>query len=77
MLVEHAEKELRAAGLFDQDSDYSGMLGTWVLDLIKMFAEQGHSGSSAVMAAELFYRLSSYEVLTPPKDDKWNDVDDL
>ena len=25
-LVKHAERELRKAGLFDQDSDYNGMI---------------------------------------------------
>ena len=32
---------------FDQDSDYEGMLGTAVYEIIKVFAQQGHSGASA------------------------------
>lgn len=46
-LCQHAKRELQLAGLFDQDSDYEGMLGTAVYEIIKVFAQQGHSGASA------------------------------
>lgn len=62
-LVKHAEKELKKAGLFDKDSDYDGMLGEGVLELITTFANQGHSGFSAQMTRELFYKLSNFEEL--------------
>jgi hypothetical protein len=62
-LVDHAEKELKKAGLFDADSDYDGMLGDAVLELIRTFAAQGHSGFSAQMTRELFYKLSNFEEL--------------
>lgn len=77
-LVKHAETELKLAGLFDKDSDYNGMLGEAVLKLIKVFAEQGHSGMSASMVSNLFNRLSRYKQLTPLtfKDDEWNETRD-
>lgn len=62
-LVNHAEKELKKAGLFDRDSDYDGMLGDAVLELVTVFAKQGHSGMSAQMTRELFYKLSNFEDL--------------
>ena len=64
-LVKHAEFELKKAGLFDKDSDYDGQLGEATLELIKVFADQGHSGMSANMVRELFRKLSSFEPLTP------------
>lgn len=64
-LVQHAERELRKAGLFDEDADYGGMLGEGVLELVKVFAEQGHSGFSARMAIRLFAKVANYETLTP------------
>jgi hypothetical protein len=67
-LVEHAERELRAAGLFDEDSDYGGMLGPDVLELVRTFAAQGHSGCSAHIAIDLFRRVASYQILTPLKN---------
>lgn len=77
-LVEHAERELKIAGLFDEDSDYGGMLGTAVLDLVKVFAEQGHSGFSAGMAIGVFTRLAQYDNLTPLTDnpEDWVEVAD-
>lgn len=64
-LVEYAESELKLAGLFDADSDYDGMLGTATLEIVKVFADQGHSGTSAMMVTELASRLMRYEPLTP------------
>lgn len=67
-LVEHAERELRDAGLFDADSSYGGMLGESVMELMKVFAAQGHSGGSAHMTIDLFRRVASYQVLSPLKN---------
>lgn len=67
-LVAHAERELREAGLFGEDSDYGGMLGTDVLELVKLFSAQGHSGMSAHMAIDLFRRVASYQTLSPLKN---------
>jgi hypothetical protein len=64
-LVRHAENELREAGYFDKDSDYDGMLGEATIALIKTFAAQGHSGSSAAITSNLFNRLSRYGTLSP------------
>lgn len=77
-LVAHAESELRAAGLFDPGSDYEGMLGESVLELIQTFSNQGHSGFSAGMTVELFKELASYRPLGPLTDnpEEWMQVDD-
>lgn len=64
-LQEHAKAELQRAGLFDKDSDYNGMLGDAVMDLVKCFAEQGHSGYSASMTIHIFSKVAAYETLTP------------
>jgi len=74
-LKEHATIELEKAGLFDKDSDYDGMIGASVIDLIKVFSEQRHSGMSASMVRELFYKLSNFDNLTPITNDpeEWMD----
>lgn len=64
-LVDHAHRELELAGLFDPSSDYDGALGHAVMDLVKLFSQQGHSGYSASMVSELFNQLSHYKALTP------------
>lgn len=73
-LVNHSKTELTKAGLFDKDSDYNGLIGDAVLELIKTFANQGHSGFSAGWVTELFGKLSRYETLTPLTEDDWYDV---
>lgn len=72
----HAKQELEKAGLFDKDSDYEGMIGDAVLDLVKLFGEQGHSGFSAMMTLEVFDKVARFQNLTPITDDpdEWMDV---
>jgi hypothetical protein len=55
------------------------MIGKAVLELMKTFANQGHSGFSAAWARELFNKLSKYETLTPLTNnpDEWMDVNDI
>jgi len=78
-LVEHTKDELERAGLFDEDSDYGGMLADSVLAIMKVFAKQGHSGFSAQMCRELFHRLSNFETLTPITSDpeEWQDISEI
>ena len=72
-LVDYAERELKLAGLFDKDADYGGMLGHAVLKMVKLFAEEGHSGMSAGMAISIFEKVARFEPLTPltGADDEW------
>jgi hypothetical protein len=74
--IDHAKRELKAAGLFDKDSDYGGMLGNSVMSLIRTFSKQGHSGFSANMCVSLFGKLAKHEPLGPltGKDEEWTNV---
>jgi hypothetical protein len=78
-LVKHAEKELKLAGLFDKDSDYDGMLGNAVLELVKVFSKQGHSGFSAHQTLKIFNIVANYNPLTPigKNKDEWMDVAEM
>lgn len=62
-LLDHANKELQRVGLFDEDADYDGMLGDAVMELITVFANQGHSGMSAEMTIQLFEKLARFSDL--------------
>jgi hypothetical protein len=74
--IKWAEDELKYAGLFDEDSDYHSMIGKAVLELIECFSGQGHSGVSAVITANVLYRLLSRLPLTPlmGDDSEWVQV---
>jgi len=75
-LVEHAKQELKLNGMFDEDSDYNGMLGESVMELIELFSKQGHSGCSAGMVSNLFNKLSRFKPISPltGNDDEWCEV---
>jgi hypothetical protein len=75
-LVVHAQRELTLAGLFDTDSDYDGAAGQAVLDLVKVFASQRHSGFSAMLVLDLFDRVAHFKPLGALTDnpDEWIEV---
>lgn len=75
-LVRHAQRELELAGLFDEDADYGGMLAEGVMRLVRVFAEEGHSGASAGITVAILERLLRFQPLTPLTDDpaEWNEV---
>lgn len=76
--VAWAEAELRRAGLFDEDSDYDGMLGQAALNLVATHSHEGHSGHSSAAVAQLFDLLVNWHPLTPLTSDpaEWMEVED-
>lgn len=73
-LVDHARRELEISGLFRKDSDYGGMIGHATLDLVRLFARQGHSGMSAMWVAELCEKLFRYQTISPNDHSEYVDV---
>lgn len=53
----------------DEDSKtMQKMMNNDVLELLKVFSEQGHSGFSAPIATRLFYKLANYKLITEVED---------
>ena len=76
-LIQHAQIELEAAGLFSEEKDfYGGETGKAVMELIEVFSKQGHSGMSASVVRSLFTKLANYEPLGPitGQDSEWGEV---
>jgi hypothetical protein len=74
-LLEHAKRELLAAG-YDPDQteeDPNKWIQENILELIKVFAAQGHSGSSAPYCIRAFKTLANWEPLVPltGEDGEW------
>lgn len=74
-LVDHAIAEMAAVGLYDEDSDYGGMIGRSVEQILRVMAAQKHSGMSNSIVMDLVNRLRNHEALTPLTDspDEWED----
>ena len=76
-IARHAWDELDRAGLFTADGDfYGGMLGRAVLELVEVFAAQGHSGMSAGIVTDMFGKLARFKALSDLTSDpsEWIEV---
>ena len=79
-LINHAREEFRAAGWTDENGQFNDemqeMICNHVIELLKVFSDEGHSGSSAPYAINLFSRLAKFEPIAPltGEDWEWNDT---
>lgn len=82
-LVEHAKTEFRAAGWCDEDGKFNDEMQHFmcdqVIELLTIFGEHGHSGSTAPYALNLFTRLANFKPIAPltGEDWEWSDVSDF
>lgn len=78
----HAIREFKAAGFTPLDLPQEDGPNKWmqenVIELVRVFSKQGHSGFSAPYCIETFRKVSMFEPLVPLQgtDDEWNDVGD-
>lgn len=75
-LVDYAKDELKRIGMIDSGEPYNDMATKAILDLIELFASQGHSGFSAPYVINAFNRLAMFKPLSPltGEADEWNDI---
>jgi hypothetical protein len=78
----HALTEFRAADWMDENGRYKDemqeMICNHVLALLDVFADEGHSGTTAPYAIELFSKLAKFDPIVPltGEDWEWNEVSD-
>lgn len=76
----HALREFRSAGWIDAEGKYCDEMQEaickHVLALLDVFADEGHSGSSAPYTINLFKTLAYFKPIGPltGEDSEWNDV---
>ena len=79
-MLKWAEQELRYAGydINDPEDGPNRWLAEGTIELLKVFAEQGHSGSSAPYAVSLFEKLALWKSIAPltGEDDEWAEAYD-
>lgn len=76
----HAWREFRAAGWVDENNKFNDEMQeaicNHVLKLLEVFDGEGHSGTTAPYAINLFKKLASFEPVVPltGEDWEWSDV---
>lgn len=74
-LERHAHVEFRAAGWLDDDGKFKDEMQeaicNHVLALLKLFSDEGHSGSTAPYALKMFTTLANFEPLVPLTGEDW------
>lgn len=79
----HARRELKAAGYIPLDQPQEDGPNKWIqesiIELLRVFAKQGHSGFSAPYCIDMFTKLAKFEPLGPLQgtDDEWTDVAEI
>lgn len=78
----HAMREFKAAGWLNEDGTFKDemqkMMCDHVLELLKVFSNEGHTGTTAPYAVNLFKTLAMFEPLVPltGEDFEWDHVGD-
>jgi len=78
--ITHAEAEFKAVGWTDENGVFKDemqeLLCNSILELLEVFAKEGHSGSSAPYAINLFSKLAKFEPIGPitGEDWEWNEA---
>ena len=79
--LKHARRELALLGYEPvenlEDGDVNKTVQQNILELLEVFGKQGHSGMSAQYVIGMFFKLSSFEPLTPltGENGEWEKVD--
>lgn len=70
-LVNWAEEELKRIG--GQDDEMQQEMNKGILEMVKTFSEQGHSGFSSSYALSIIKKLLAWKPITPltGEDDEW------
>jgi len=75
--LDFAKQELDAIGMTSNNKEEMNReMRKNIIDVLKTFSKQGHSGFSASYAISLLEKLLRHKPLSPltGKDDEWNDV---
>jgi hypothetical protein len=73
-LVDYAESELQRIGMgADTSDEMNKLMHDNIIQVVKIFAEQGHSGFSAGYALGILKNVLNFEPVTPltGEDDEW------
>jgi hypothetical protein len=82
LTLKHAKRELALLGYkmpdeYEDENDPNKWACANILELLDVFAKQGHSGMSAPYVIGMFFKLANHEPITPltGDDSEWEKVD--
>ena len=79
--MSHAKRELALLGYKPveelEDGDINKTVQQNILELLEVFGKQGHSNTSAQYVISMFFKLASFEPITPltGEDSEWEKID--
>jgi hypothetical protein len=77
--IDHAMREFRAAKWLDENGKYCDEMQeaicNHILKLLEVFGDEGHSGSSAPYAINVFEKLANFKPIVPLTGEDWEWVD--
>ncbi len=75
-LYEYAVEELKRLRKDNEPDEMQDEIEKAILEVVKVFSEQGHSGFSANYCISILHRLLQYKNITPltGEDDEWEEV---
>ena len=75
-LYEYAVDELKHLRKDNEPDEMQDEIEKAILEVVKVFSEQGHSGFSASYCISILHRLLQYKNITPltGEDDEWEEV---
>jgi len=79
-LIEHAKRELaRLRDPKGEPDEMQDAIEAHVMKIVEIFAEEGHSGSSASYTLAIIKKVLAFEPVTPltGDDDEWNDIAEI
>lgn len=76
VMIEFAKDELRRLRSSDEPDEMQDMIEKHVLEMVRLFSDEGHSGSSANYTVAILEKVLRFEPVTPltGEDDEWNEV---
>lgn len=74
--LDFTKRELDLLGMTEDSDEMNKMMRGNILQVVEMFAEQGHSGSSASYAIGILEKVLRYEPVTPltGEDSEWMEI---
>ena len=81
--IKYAYREFQAAGWCDKDNQFTDEMQQSicedVIELLEVFNNHGHSGSSGSYAIQMFTKLANFDPIGPltGADDEWQDISEF